>query len=391
MSRFIKKGTLEELNSFLTRYYLEEFVAEGRSKIKFVTGSSGSGKSYFLKLSKLDARKLGYVEVSLSAMTTPLYDFKEIYAAVFAKVDLDECLSRCASRVIEGCGYDPKSIPPGTRFLDYLSTIGEADGITRRAIRRELKGMFLDSPVCDNNFALACSMIVSSKLGCPLLDEETVNTLYAWMRGDKELKMSAIRLAGLAPIKINKTNARHMLRSLTEVLKQGGYKGLAIYIDDLDSLLNRSGLDSVRYTKMRREDTYEIIRELIDSIDSMRNIFFVFAFDRALLDDEALGIKSYQALWMRIQNEISGSKFNCFADILDLNRFASFFFDVLVLRAIYDSFFKAHAPEGAEPIISDDELLSIKSKTKDGSCGVLSLLEKEAIHRAKALSGGTDL
>jgi len=31
-------------------------------------------------------------------------------------------------------------------------------------------------------------------------------------------------------------------------------------------------------------------------------------------------LKSYQALWMRIQNEIEGTRFNRFADIVDLDR-----------------------------------------------------------------------
>lgn len=38
------------------------------------------------------------------------------------------------------------------------------------------------------------------------------------------------------------------------------------------------------------------------------------------MDDDSKGLKSYQALWMRIQNEIEGNRFNRFADIVDLDR-----------------------------------------------------------------------
>jgi hypothetical protein len=38
------------------------------------------------------------------------------------------------------------------------------------------------------------------------------------------------------------------------------------------------------------------------------------------MDDDVRGLKSYQALWMRIQNEIEGKRFNRFADIVDLDR-----------------------------------------------------------------------
>lgn len=47
---------------------------------------------------------------------------------------------------------------------------------------------------------------------------------------------------------------------------------------------------------------------------------FLLAFDRELLDNDNAGIKSYQALWMRIQNEIISRKFNRFTDIVDMDR-----------------------------------------------------------------------
>ena len=51
-----------------------------------------------------------------------------------------------------------------------------------------------------------------------------------------------------------------------------------------------------------------------------KNIMIVFGFDRILMDHESWGFKSYQALWMRIQNEITGERFNKFNDIVNLDR-----------------------------------------------------------------------
>lgn len=147
--------------------------------------------------------------------------------------------------------------------------------------------------------------------------------LLSWLAGDRSLKLSAIRSLGLSPVRITKYNARHMLRSLAEVIRMAGYSGLFITVDDLEILLSRSSLDPVHYTKLKREDTYESIRQLIDDIDSMKNIMFVFAFERELLDNDSAGLKSYQALWMRIQNEVIGEHFNRFTDIVDLDRLAA--------------------------------------------------------------------
>jgi hypothetical protein len=46
-----------------------------------------------------------------------------------------------------------------------------------------------------------------------------------------------------------------------------------------------------------------------------------------LLDDERTGLKSYVALWMRIQNEIISSRFNKFSDFCDMDRFSESTFD----------------------------------------------------------------
>jgi len=143
-----------------------------------------------------------------------------------------------------------------------------------------------------------------------------------WLNGDKTIKVSTLRPLGLAPTRITKFNARHMLRSLAEVVRLSGHPGLCITIDNLEILVEKSSLNPIRYTKMRRDDTYESIRQLIDDIDSFHNIMFVFTFNRILLDDENKGLKSYQALWMRIQNEVVGTKINRFSDIIDMDAVA---------------------------------------------------------------------
>lgn len=147
-----------------------------------------------------------------------------------------------------------------------------------------------------------------------------------------------------------------MLRSLASFVRKAGYKGLVICVDDLDILQSAKGTDEMHYTKMRRDDTYELIRQLIDDIDTMQYIMFVFGFDRVLMDNENAGMKSYQALWMRVQNEIVSRRFNCFADIADLDRFASQFYT-------------------PEYLVSMSEQLASKAKEHSASLQPMSLQE----------------
>jgi len=313
----------DALAEFIADKYFREYIAGGGGKIKFVTGKAGSGKTHFLQLLNMKAKELGFTTVSFSARDVWLHDFKEIYAEIFGKSDLDRCLRACAEKIVSDLGYDFESIPAGMTFADYLSSAGEFDALVKKELRNQLRTMFIGNPLIDYNFAIACSLLTGSILGHPALEHSNRELLLAWMSGDKAVKLSSLRKIGLSPSKITKYNARHMLRSLTEVHRLAQSPGIIVLVDNMEILIKSTSVDVVRYTKLRREDAYESVRELIDEIDSLRNIMFVCAFERELVDDELSEVKSYQALWMRIQNEITGSRFNYFADIIDLDRFAS--------------------------------------------------------------------
>ena len=317
----------EPLTDFIRDEYYKSYIAYGGSKIKFITGKTGSGKTHFLQLLSAEARGCGFITVDISARDVWLHDFREIYTEIFRSSDLVSCLKRCAAKIAEELGYDYSAIPPNQTFVDYLSAMGELDAITRKEIRNQLRKMFTRNPLIDNNFAIACSLITGGLLGHPALENFDEQLLISWLSGNKDVKLPAIRNLGLSPAKITKYNARHMLRSLLEVLKIAGVSGIIVMVDDLEALISATSLDAIRYKRMKRDDVYESIRELIDEVDTLKNIMFFFAFDRILLDDERAGLKSYVALWMRMQNEIVSNRFNKFTDFYDMDRFIESAFD----------------------------------------------------------------
>ncbi len=310
------------ITDFWRDRYFREFLKEGGSKIKFVTGQRGSGKTHTLNLVSSLAKREEYVTVSFSAKDIWLNDFREVYLEILRQSNILALLQGCSDRVVEKMGFFPQDIPEGMTFIDLLGQNAMADALNRREIRQLLKEMFLDNPHMDNNFGLACSIICGGMLGHPSLEEQNRDLLLSWMHGDKKIRVTTLRPLGLAPTKITKYNARNMLRSLSEVVTLSGYSGLLVTIDNLEVLVDKSGLNPMHYTKMKREDSYESIRQLIDDIDNFKNIMFVFGFGRELLDNDNAGLKSYQALWMRIQNEIIGSRINKFTDIVDLDQVA---------------------------------------------------------------------
>jgi hypothetical protein len=307
------------ITDFWLEQYLDAYISLGGSKIKFLTGSPGSGKSHCLGLFLAEAADRRYWTVALSARRSWIHDFKEVYAGAFASVDFDLCLKRCADRVIAEMGYRPEDIPEGVSFADYLSSRNLFDPVTRRELRSQINAMFFKNPRIDKNFAICAGLMTGGILGHPSLEPASRELLMSWLSGEKGVRLAPLRKLGMSPSRITKHNARHMLRSLVEIIRMAGFSGLVVGIDDMEVLAGASPLDDIRYTKMKREDAYESIRELIDEIDTLNHTMFVFAFNRDLIEDEIAGLKSYQALWMRIQNEIESRRFNRFSDIIDLD------------------------------------------------------------------------
>ncbi len=369
---------IDFLADFLTEKYIDEYIAYGGSKIKFVTGCAGSGKTYLLHLMCDRAKERGYRQVYFSGRTIWLHDFKEIYLEILRQCGLMECLKGCAKKLIVNMGFDPEEISEGQTFIDYLAQRNMGDALNRREIRTQLKEMFLDNPLLDNNFALACSMLTGSILGYPTLEEQNKELLLGWMSGDRMVKLAQLRALGMSPSKITKYNARHMLRSLGEVVRMGGFKGLFVALDDMEILISKSSLEEIHYTKMKREDTYESLRQLIDDIDSFHNIMFLCAFDRALLDDENAGLKSYQALWMRIQNEVTGKRFNRFADMIDLDYLAAREYTPEVIIEMSKSFANEMQSRDILPI-GEAQAREILSRARLGGVGIPGLVRSATI------------
>lgn len=365
---------IQFLTDFWKEKYLQEYIKNGGSKLKFVTGRPGSGKTHFLRLMSSIAVGENYKTVWFSAKDVWMHDFKEVYVEIFHQSDLLDCLETLSRQIIKDMGFDSQEIPTDMKFFDYLCQNGMGDAMNKREIRTLLKQMFLDNPMLDNNFALACSMLTGSILGYPILEDPSRDMLLAWLEGDRTVKLSQLRSLGFYPSRITKFNARHMLRSLAEVVRLSGFCGLFIVVDDLEILISRSSLEPVHYTKMKREDTYESIRQLIDDIDSMKNIMFVYGFDRELMDNENAGLKAYQALWMRIQNEIVGERFNRFSDMVDLDLLAAQEYTPDVIVSISESL--AHARKNAPAVpLNMDAAREIAAQARTGAVGVPRLIQ----------------
>ena len=370
------------LTDFLAKQYLEEYIPQGGSKLKFITGRSGAGKTHFSRLLLSEAKARGFITVRFSAREVWLHDFREIYLEILHQCDLDFILHRCAEKIIRDMGKDPAAIRPGQTFLDYLAEHREADAISKNTIRSALRDMFTRNPLLDNCFASCCSLLTGSILGHPVLEAADFDLLFAFLNGSREVKLSQLRSLGISPSRITRFNARHLLRSLSEVIHEAGFAGLMVVVDDMEVLLSANVQDPIRYSKGRREDAYESLRQLIDDIDSLRHLFWLCCFDRELIDNENAGIKSYQALWFRIQNEVISTRFNCFSDMLDLDRLADQCFSADLLIELSDNLASVLRSAGLKAeAITEKEAADALERAEFGGIGLPLLVNRAVVSR----------
>lgn len=376
---------LDRVTDFFDRYYFDSYIKEGGSKIRFITGKKGCGKSHLLSLLSYEAADRGYFTASLDARQVNLFDFKDIFLSVMEHVDTAMLAKRIASAVAAKLGHDWKA-EDGKSFQDYLSDSGRGDSLVSAEIKTELRRSLLGNSHIDHNMATVFSLLAGVHLGCFELSGAEIDLADRWLAGDTSMKVKELKTIGLAPYKIDKYNARNMLRSLAELLHMAGFSGMLITFDNVETIVTGKREMGVNYTKKRRDDTYESIRDIVDDIDNFRYTMFIFAFDRILLDDEKNGLKTYQALWLRIQNEIVSSRLNLFQDLLDLDRANEELLTVQAVVEMSKNMARLLSDSSVQArVLSEDEARQLLANAKNGSISVPLMVSR------KTMEGGNEL
>lgn len=314
----------EAVVGFWTSQYLEDYVPAGGSKVKFLVGKAGSGKTHALLLLRGAAVRLGYLAVLLDAHQVRLNRFETIYQAVLDSVDIAELVARYAAIVIEDLGYRAVEVPAGQDFVTWAKeSEGRVPEILARDINKKLEPLLRDRRL-NQNFAAAFMQLCTDHLGSRRLEPEQKETLLQWLQGRQVAARDLRRLQVFA--RIDRFNARPMLASLLDVARRCGYRGLFVGVDGLEALLQRGPEGRWIYGRAARNEVYESLRQLIDDIAGFAGAFFVFATRPEIIHDRN-GFEAYEALYMRIQNEISASRPNKFADLLNLDGVVREFFN----------------------------------------------------------------
>lgn len=211
-----------------------EWVADGDTQLRIVTGQYGSGKTHFMDLTRDMALEMGFAVSFISAEDTPLYKIEEIYKKLAHKMyapGLEKDRSELRGILDQWCERTREQVEAEMRQLSQIYSI-------------------------ESNYRSAIQYYVRH------YGTEEAENAYKWLQGDKSKYDRSVRVF------MDKSYAKYALDSLVRFLIHIRYKGLVVFIDELERIMN--------YNRSQRDNAYEIIKYLmIDNVDGIEGFAFI--------------------------------------------------------------------------------------------------------------------
>jgi len=272
---------------------LDNFIAEGGGKVRFINGDYGDGKTHFMSVIRQLALQKNFAS-SFVVLTRniPIHKFEVVYQEIVSQ------LRGC----FEGMGI--------RSLIQHWIEEQKNAGMEHEALFNSLhqKGKL------DLNFVNALIGLFQSPSLSPEKEsiEETVDSqeiLYQWFEGKKVPKKEITKFHIYETL--NKTNSKKFLQSLVAFLKLAGHKGLILLFDELETVLAQGA--SIRNA------AFENIRLLMDNTDHSEYLQLFFSLIPDVLLSEK-GFKSYDALWSRVRTVGDSDALNYRGTLIDLHK-----------------------------------------------------------------------
>lgn len=292
----LRKGTVPQRGLDFLAVGLDRFenvisgelgdVAQGASVFKAVRGEYGCGKTFFGRWVQEYAKKQGFAtsEVQISETETPLHRLETVYRRAMEQLSTPDCFLGAFRSIIDGWFYALEE--------DVLAegTIDPADDkrLAQRAdelLEQRLGEITRATP----QFA---SALRTYRVAQRADDHATAEGLAGWLAGQPHIAGAVKREAGIKG-DVDHFAALSFLRGLLLILKDSGYSGLILVLDEIETLQRVRG--------DVREKGLNALRQLIDDIDSGRfpNLYLMITGTPAFFDGPQ-GIQRLEPLAQRL-------------------------------------------------------------------------------------------
>lgn len=242
-------------------YYFEG-ATDGESKVRFIKGYYGDGKTHLMGMARRFALARNFVVSYASVEDMRLDKFEEVYKRI-------------------------------VRQLETKQGPGGLEAVLRRwkkSASSEAAFALRSLDALDLNFRLAVEGYLMAN------DPSQEDVIVQWLIGEPV----QLRELGINH-QLKGADSRDMMRSLSAFLRHIGFAGLVVLLDELDRIQN--------LTARQRQNCYQVLRELMDNTDGQGGmqgtLFYCAAPPEMFVSDR--GFSEYDALRTRMQSALQGA------------------------------------------------------------------------------------
>jgi P-loop Domain of unknown function (DUF2791) len=276
----IQVGRVRELEAVIQDI---KRIAEGGSAIRFVIGEYGSGKTFFLSLTRSIA-----LQEKLVTVHADLTPDRRLHATGGQARSLYTELMRNLSTRTKPEGGALASVVE--RFVTSAISEGRDRSISPEAVIRE-RLAHLSEMVGGYDFA---EVIAAYWRGHDTTDEVLKTSAVRWLRGEFSSKTEARQALGVRTI-VDDSNVYDQLKLMAQLVRLSGYGGLLICWDELVNLFKLSNVQA-------RKSNYEQILRILNDVlqGTAAGLGVMLGGTPEFLTDPRRGLYSYPALESRL-------------------------------------------------------------------------------------------
>lgn len=297
---------IDDYADFLGREYLDSYVRGGGAAVKFVVAADDEQARRFSTTVRDRATDAGYLAARVDAVTTRIHMMDKLFFAIAPQVDWD---ALAAHAVREAMASVAHPVPEGSTDVSVEAVAAHYDvdpGELSRDVNRALQQRVSRDYAMVRDFRVAMLRLCQALLATGQVTDAEHAAVLDWLRG--ELRHITLLRSAMIFRRIGRHNARQMLFSLAHWLSAHGRAGLMLELD-----VRRLGFarrprpeerQGLYYTKAALLDAYELLRQLLDNTDDMARCCVVVVAAPEFLSDPKRGLDAYQALKLRIYDEV---------------------------------------------------------------------------------------
>jgi len=297
---------VDEYADFLEREYLASYVAEGGAAVKFMVAADDGEARSVSEAILGRAAAAGYQTATVDSASVRIHMMDQLFFEVARQVDWD---ALAANAVREAWAAIAHPVPDGSDDLTVEAVAahhGVEPGELNRDMNRELQQRIYRDYAMVQEFRIAMLRLCQAHLASGQVTDAEHAAVLDWLRGD--LRRITLLRSALIFRRIGRHNARHLLFSLAHWLAVNARPGLVLQLDIRRLAVARrpppDQRQGVYYTKAALLDAYELLRQLVDNTDEAAHCCVVVVAAPEFLTDTNRGLDAYQALKLRIYDEV---------------------------------------------------------------------------------------